>query len=226
MEKRPTIETKEKHPNIGMLIVITGRSGAGKDAVMDKLLEHNIINSLSINRVITCTDRPIRDGEPPDAYHFLKPTDLDTMAECNKLVEEITITGTSRKATSKSEIARLLSGENLLWRIDPSRAAEVSTGNFFEKHFPENAQVLKERTLVVCINAPKRVIESRRKGREGKNYKPEEFELRDKQDAPHIDILLKKAVVIENHDGQLSETTETVAQLIYKHHDKIKSKKI
>lgn len=226
LQKKSIAETKEKSSGIGMLIVLTGRSGAGKDAVMCELLKHGVTNSLGINRVITCTDRPIRDGEPSDAYHFLKPEDLDTMAKCDELVEEITITGTSRKATSKSEIARLLSGENLLWRIDTSRAAEVATGKFFEKHFPENAKILKERTLVVCIDAPKDIIESRRKGREKKGYKSEEFELRDEQDNQHIDILLKEAVVIENNDGRLFETTETVAKLIYNHHGKINSKKI
>lgn len=229
MEKQAlkhTPDFKEKDlQNIGFLFVITGASGTGKDVVMTELLKHEIVTTINLNRVITCTDRPIRDNEPPDAYHFLKPSELELLAEQGELVEDLTPTGTSRKATPKSEIERLLSGQNLLWRIDPSRAAEVATGDFFDRHFPQNAQILKEHTLVICINAPRDVIESRRKKREGEKYKPQEFELRDKQEAPHLDILLKKAVVIENIDGQLSKTVEMVVQTISNHHSKIKNVK-
>lgn len=218
----------KKHPNkdiskeVGMLIIITGRSGSGKDAVMNELLEHNLINQLCIKRVITCTDRPIRQEELPDAYHFMTPKDLDLMAERGELIEEITTTGSSRKATSKKEIARLLSGENLIWRIDPSRAADVATGNFFERNFSQNSKILKEHTLIFCINADKETIKSRRKKREGKNYNSKEFALRDKQEAPHIDILLKTSNIIENIDGKLTETTQSMVELITNHYEKIK----
>lgn len=225
-QKKHSSENKEKYSNVGILIVLTGKSGAGKDAVMNELVQHRDLVSLGINRVITCTDRSIREGEPTDAYHFVTPKDLILMEKKDELVEPITPTGTSNKATPKFEIARLLSGENLLWRIDPSRAAEVATGNFFEKHFREHSKVLKANTIVVCINAPHNTIESRRKQREGKNYNPKEFALRDKQEKPHIDILLKNACVIENTEGHLTETVETAVRLIVGHHDKSKNKKI
>lgn len=225
IQTREAPEDEKRNSGIGVLVVITGASGAGKDSVVDEILKHKIITTLSINRVVTCTDRPIRTGEAPDAYHFLSSEELNTMHEQEELVEQITQTGTSRKATSKTEIARLLLGENLVWRIDPSRAAEVAMGGFFNKHFPEHAQLLQENTLVICINAPKDVIESRRKRREKDSYNPEEFRLRDMQEAPHLDILIRKAVVVENPDGRLAKTVNAVAELIAVHHDKIKNKK-
>ncbi len=212
----------EPKKDIGILIVATGASGAGKDSVMDEFLKHEVVKTLNIQRVVTCTDRPIRDGESPSAYHFLNRDELDVLASSGELVEDLVDTGTSRKATSKSEIARLLSGENLFWRIDPSRAAEIANGEFFGKHFSADAEVLNMNTLVVCINAPKAVIEQRRKGRDKDKYDPNEYNERDAQEAPHLDILMKKAIVVENLDNQLQLTVETVAELVKQHHAKVK----
>jgi hypothetical protein len=131
----------------------------------------------------------------------------------------------SRKATSKSEIERLFLGENLVWRVDPSLAAKVATGEFFSKNFPEYSETLMETALVVCVNAPKDVLELRRKRREGKNYDPKNFALRDKYEVPHLNLLFRKAVVIENPEGHLSEAVETLVAIAKKHHGKIKSKK-
>lgn len=212
---------RERNTNIGTLIVIAGASGAGKDTVMDEFLKHPIVSENKIERVITCTDRVIRDGESPNSYHFLSCEELDLLDKNGQLVEEITQTGTSRKATSKTEIARLFSGENLIWRIDPSRAAEIAKGDFFDKNFPDDAQLLKEHTLVFCINAPKEVIETRRKEREKDKYKKEEFTLRDAQEKPHLKVLFEKAIVVENLDGKLSEAVEKIANSIATHHNKI-----
>ena len=225
MEKPKTLDrTKngEVISSVGVLYVFTGGSGVGKDTVVDKILERGIVTELKLNKVITCTDRPRRVGEKADSYHFKKPEELDLMANQGLLVEEITITGSSRKATSKEEIAQLLSGKNLIWRIDPSRAAEVATGHFFEKNFPNDAKILSEHTVVICINAPKEVIESRRKKRDGDKYDPSEFQLRDEQEAPHLDILFAKAVIIDNLDDRLEETVEKAVQLIRNHHAKNK----
>ena len=108
----------------GFLLVISGASGAGKDAVMASLLEHPAVKTLNLKKVVTCTDRVPRPGEIHKVhYHFVTNEKLQEMAKNGELVEEITLTGSSNKATPKSEIERLLNGEDLVWRIDPSRAA-------------------------------------------------------------------------------------------------------
>lgn len=218
-------ENEERSSSIGVLVVITGASGAGKDVVMEGVLDHEIIKKFGIERVITCTDRQMRTNESPSAYHFINAEELDRMHKEGELAEDPVLTGTSRKATPKSEIRRLFSGTNLIWRIDPSLAAKISQGTYFDEYFPENADALKAHTLVICINAPKNVIVSRRKRREGNKYSPEEFKARDTQEAPHLDILLKEAVVVENLNKQLPKTVVTVAELIANHHEKIRNKK-
>lgn len=49
-----------------MILLIVGKSGSGKTAVMEEL-----ITKYGYNRVITCTTRKRRDGETENAYHFM-----------------------------------------------------------------------------------------------------------------------------------------------------------
>jgi guanylate kinase len=216
----------EKDSYVGFLLVITGASGAGKDSVMLELLKHPLVKKLNLKKIVTCTDRLPRPGETHGIdYHFVTHKTLTEMDKNGELVEEITLTGSSNKATPKSEIERLLKGEDLVWRIDPSRAAEVATGNFFKKHFPDHSEILQKRTVILCITAPEKDIAKRRKVRDGKSYSPKEYFARDKQELPHLTILREKAVVINNLEGQLEKTVNLAVNLTRLHYAKIKNKK-
>jgi len=215
-----------KKNKIGFLLVISGASGAGKDTVMENLLEHPAVKTLNLRKVVTCTDRQPRPGEVHKVhYHFVTNEKLQEMARNGELVEEITPTGSSNKATPKSEIERLFKGEDLVWRIDPSRAAEVASGTFFERHFPNHARVLQKSTTVFCVNASKDSIEARRKERDGVNYDPSEYAARDKQELPHLHILQEKAIIMENSEGCLEETVNLAAGYVKSHYEKAKKRR-
>ena len=200
---------KKRLPQIGNLIIFTGASGAGKDAVMDVFLRDPRILNIGLKKIVTCTDRTPRPGEKNGReYHFVSNKDLQKMANNKELVEPITATGTSNKATPKGEIERLLSGENLVWRIDPSRAAEVASGIFFKKLFPDNAGLLQNHTLILFITAPRETIDERRKRRDLDKFDPSEYKTRDLQEKPYLEVLYKKAVAIQNLDGKLEEAAD------------------
>ena len=216
-----------KGSKVGFLLVISGASGAGKDAVMTELLRHPRVKNLHLKKIVTCTDRSPRPGETHGIdYHFVTRERLQEMAEGGELVEEITTTGSSRKATPKSEIERLFKGEDLVWRIDPSRAAEVASEEFFARHFPEHARILQKRTTVLCITAPKDAIYARRRVRDGDSYNPNEYSIRDGQELPHLRVLKEKATVIENSEGHLKETVEIAANLTVSSYEKAKNKSL
>jgi len=209
---------------IGVLIIFTGASGAGKDSVMDEFLKNPIVQKFNLKKVVTCTDRPPRPGETDGIqYHFVSSTRLQKMAEDNELVEPITKYGTSNKATPKVEIERLLAGENLVWRIDPSRAAEVASGKFFQRIFPEKAHLLQSHTIVFFVTAPKEVIAERRKRRDLDKYDPEEYKVRDDQDQIYLNILQEKAILIENINSRLNEAVDTAVKSAVGIYDKIKN---
>jgi len=209
---------------IGILIIFTGTSGAGKDSVMDEFLKSPLVQKLNLKKVVTCTDRPPRPGETDGIqYHFVSSAQLQKMAEDDKLVEPITKYGTSNKATPRIEIERLLAGENLVWRIDPSRAAEVASGKFFQRIFPEKARLLQDHTIVFFVTAPKEVIAERRKKRDLDKYDPAEYKARDDQDQIYLDILQKKAVPIENLDEKLDEAVDIAVKSAVEIYDKTKN---
>jgi len=208
----------------GILLVITGASGAGKDAVMEALIKHPEFAPMCFKKIVTCTDRTIRPGEVDGVhYHFVSPNELDGMCKQGLLVEKITSTGTSNKATSKKEIERLLAGEDLIWRIDPSRAAEIAQGNFFENIFGKEAKLIQKNTIIICVTAPKNEIIQRRIKRDKDKFDPKEFEVRDIQDSPHLKILSEKSYVINNLDQKLDESVEEALTLIKSHYTKVKS---
>lgn len=209
---------------IGTLVIFTGASGAGKDSVMDKFLERSVVQKLNLKKIVTCTDRPPRPGELDGIqYHFVSSTRLQEMADGGELVEPITQTGTSNKATPKSEIERLLMGENLVWRIDPSRAAEIALGGFFQKLFPAKAQTLQEHTIILFVTAPKEVIRERRKRRDLDRYNPAEYRAREDQEKPYLEILKEKAISIENPDGKLEKAVDLAVESVIHFNDKIKN---
>jgi guanylate kinase len=202
---------------IGILIVITGASGAGKDSVMDGVLGNPQIQKLNLKRIVTCADRSPRPGEIDGVqYHFITREKLQEMSKNEELVEPIMHTGSSGKATSKSEIERLLNGENLVWRIEPCRAADVASGSFYKRLFPENAESLQAHTIVLSIVAPRLEVEARRKSRDQDKYDPAEYETRDAQERPDLEILEKYAIPIQNLEGKLDEAIDTAVKSVLK----------
>ncbi len=213
-----------KDVKIGNLIVITGASGAGKDDVMNGVMGSTKIKNLGFSKIVTSTDRPPRPGETDGCeYHFVTTEKMQEMAKNGDLVEPITKTGTSNKATTKKEVERVFCNEKLIWRIDPSRASDIATGDFFKKIFPENADSLQKHTLVLFITAPKKDIEKRRIGRDKKNYNPKEYIVRDEQEKPYLKILFQFATPLENTQGKLNETIKQAINIIAEFNDKLKN---
>jgi len=211
--------------NIGILVVISGASGAGKDSVMDRFLKDPQIQQLNLKRIVTCADRPPRPGETDGVqYHFVSHEKLQELSDKGELVEPIMQTGSSGKATPKSEIARLLNGENLVWRIEPNRAADVATGSFYKKLFPEDAENFQKHTIVLSIVAPLVEVEARRKSRDLDKYDPVEYAIRDNQEKPDLEILAKHAIQIQNLDGKLDEAVGLAVKNVTELNDKINNK--
>jgi len=220
LDKKGKMEEK----NIGMMVIISGASGAGKDSVMDGFLKDTRVQRLNLKKIVTCTDRPLRPGETDGVqYHFINNEELQKMAVDGLLVEPITMSGTAGKATPKSEIDRLFAGENLVWRIDPSRASDVASGDFYRRIYPERAQILQEHTIVLSIVAPREEVEKRRMGRDLERYNPTEYAKRDTQEKPYLEILAKKAVLIRNLDGKLDQAINTAVISVVNLYDKIKT---
>ena len=106
----------------GLLVVISGPSGAGKGTLAKRLLREDPTFSFSVS----ATTRPPRGTETPDVdYHFLNDAEFDKLLAQNAFLEYATVHD-HRYGTLKSEVTeRLASGQNVLLDIDVQGASQV-----------------------------------------------------------------------------------------------------
>ena len=111
---------KEKRK--GMLLVISGPSGAGKGTLVSKLLEKDPSFCFSVS----VTTRLRRENEIDDVhYHFISDEEYDKLLAGDAFIEHASVHG-HRYGTLKSEVYdRMEKGQNVLLDIDPQGAREV-----------------------------------------------------------------------------------------------------
>ena len=106
----------------GLLLVISGPSGAGKGTLVAKLLNKDPSFCFSVS----VTTRGRRENEIEDVhYHFISDAEYDKLLAEDAFIEHASVHG-HRYGTMKSEVYdRMESVQNVLLDIDPQGAREV-----------------------------------------------------------------------------------------------------
>ena len=116
----------------GMLVVLSGPSGSGKDTVLEKLKE----SDFSFDKTISATTRDMRDGEKDGVdYYFI---DKNTFEEKIKNQEflEYTVYNDNYYGTPKSEVERHIDkGGCILLKIEVEGAGNI------RKAMPESLSI-------------------------------------------------------------------------------------
>lgn len=173
-----------------MLIVLTGPASTGKDTIVFKLLER----FPGFKRVITTTTRPKRPNETEGKdYHFVTRDEFEQMINNGDFMEYVDFFG-NLYGTTKQAIARLKE-ENLIWRVETSRAAKVKDA------------------LVIYIDISDwKILEGRMK-RRGMDDEQIQTRLRkDKEDFQKYGSQFKH--IVYNEEGKLNETLEQITKLM------------
>jgi guanylate kinase len=105
-----------------LLVVITGPSGVGKDAVIERLKQIGP----PCHVTVTATTRPKREGERHGIdYYFISPKEYDSMLVADEFLEHATVYGFGYGIPRGPLRAALAAGEDVVVRIDVQGAATI-----------------------------------------------------------------------------------------------------
>lgn len=170
---------------LGLLIVLSAPSGAGKTTLGDNLLGKR----KDIIRAVTCTTRKPRPGEDHGVhYYFFSMEEFNRRVEAGEFLEHAKVYE-NRYGTLKSEVlTKLRAGQDVLLTIDVQGAATV-------RQLAQADAELKKALVTVFLTPPTRKeLEERLKGRGTESAEVlarrlQEVEVELKQ-APYFDYLL------------------------------------
>ena len=117
------MERRKKEPKqTGLLFVLSGPSGAGKDAVLHRMKEL----SFPFYRVVTVTTRPQRLGEKDGVdYYFTSNGEFQEMVRRGELLERAEVYG-RWYGTLKQQVKEALDeGQDVILRVDVQGAATI-----------------------------------------------------------------------------------------------------
>ncbi|MBF6600679.1 MAG: guanylate kinase [Dehalococcoidia bacterium] len=105
-----------------LLVVLSGPSGVGKDAVLDELAHRG----LRFHRVITCTTRPPREAERDGVdYHFVTEAQFDALIAAGGLLEHAVVYGHRSGVPRQQVLDELAAGRDVVVRTDVQGAASI-----------------------------------------------------------------------------------------------------
>lgn len=173
-------------------IILTGKTASGKDTVMARLLDR----FPGLKRVVTTTSRKIRNGEQNNVdYNFISEADFKQKIKDDDFIEYVEYGG-HLYGTEKSQ----LYGENLIWRIDPSRAGQIK-------------DLIKDKKLLVIYLTVSDEVVLERLQRRG--LEQEEINRRMEEDRKFWQEYKNNYdFVVENVPGKLDETLDRIMQII------------
>lgn len=191
---------------MGKLIIITGPTAAGKDAIMHQLLKQNP----KFQRIITTTTRSPRKLEREGIdYYFVSLEVFKEMEEKEKFLETNQYGG-NWYGTPKNEFKKVFDGYTTIWRVDPTMAGRAK--EFFQKAFSsEEAKQLVYSTLVIYLDSPIAILHDRLMRR---GMREESILNRMNQDKGNWEKYKERFDhVIQSH-GQVEETASKVTEVI------------
>lgn len=176
-----------------MLIVLTGKTASGKDAVIAELLK----KMPNFKKVLTTTSRNLREGEVNGVdYNFISGQDFRQKIENGEFLEYVSYGG-NLYGTEKKEFENKT---NLIWKIDPSMAGKAKS------------KVRSKKVKVIYLTTNDETVLQRLKER---GLTGTEIEKRMRDDKRFWEEYKDNYdYVIENIPGKLDETVDKIVNLI------------
>lgn len=194
------VQELEKQRNRGVLLVLSGASGAGKDTVMEALLE----KYPKMKKLVTTNSRPKRDDEKEGYdYFFVNREEFEKLISEEAFFEWVEYRGHYRGGQKRHVQEALDSGHDVIWRIDVRGVKNIKEK--VKKLFPYSVFVL---LVVEDLEVLKQRLEKRNSETEGDmewNMDMAVWEQRQYRDFDYL---------VLNEDGKLDQTVENVGKIV------------
>jgi guanylate kinase len=184
----------------GVLLVLSGPSGVGKDSVMIKLLEKNP----NMEKLVTTNSRPKRDDEKNGFdYHFVTREEFEKLIAEEAFFEWVEYRGHYRGGQKKHVQEALDSGKDVIWRIDVRGVMNIKEK--VSEMFPHSAFVM---LAVTDLDILKKRMEERQSETQAELEWSVDMAMWEQRQWHHFDY------VVENKEGKLEETVSDVLRIV------------
>ena len=183
-----------------LLIVISGPSGVGKDAVVRRLQERG----LPFHFVITATDRAPRPNEVHGVdYFFFTTAAFEEMIEQGELLEHAVVYGQHKGIPKRQVQEAMASGNDVIMRVDVQGASTVRN-------------LVPEAVLIFVTASSEQELERRLQRRDSDS--PEQIRERIRIAREEMKLLSEFDYVVVNREGELDRATDDVLAIIRAEH--------
>ncbi|HUF39723.1 MAG TPA: guanylate kinase [Anaerolineales bacterium] len=194
----------KKHP---LLIVISGPSGVGKDSVLKGLKGRD----LGLHFVVTATNRAPRPAEQDGIDYFFVSTDaFIEMIEADALIEYAQVYN-DYKGVPKAQLrGAFASGKDVIMRVDVQGASTLRA------KYPG--------ALLIYLTASEEDLRSRLRARGDDD--DDALRLRVAMARKEINRLPDFDYIVENADGKLEETIDSIVAIVRAEHLKVAHREV
>jgi guanylate kinase len=194
------------HPQ-PLLVVISGPSGVGKDAVIQMMNARQT----PFHFVTTTTTRPRRENEVEGVdYFFVSREEFQRMIDQDELLEYAIVYG-EYKGIPKSQVREAMdSGKDVIMRIDVQGAATI--------------RALCPDAVLIFLTVKDDELVRRLLTR--KSEPPDKLKLRIVTAREELLRVGEFDYVVENEDGKLDKTVSTIEAIILAEHHRVEPRKV
>jgi guanylate kinase len=187
-----------------LLIVISGPSGVGKDAMLQRMKERGV----SLHFVVTATTRHPRSGEVNGVdYFFVSNDEFAEMIERNELLE-YAIVYNDYKGIPKQQVRdAMASGKDVVMRIDVQGAATIRS-------------ICPEALLIFVTTSSEAELVARLEAR--KTETPEGLKLRIATARKELNRITEFDYCVINPEFHLETAVDTVLSIIEAEHNRVR----
>jgi len=191
-ENHPPLSTPAKP----LLIVLSGLSGVGKDAVLTGLKR----SGYPLEFVVTVTTRPRRPNEKDGVhYHFVSGAEFQEMIDGNQLLEWASVYGNWYGPPREAVRRALESGKDAVIKVDVQGAATIK-------------KILPQAVFIFLATPSMEELAQRLKQR--RTEKPSDLELRLKTAAEEMEKLTIFDYIVFNRPGELDRAVADIEAII------------